>query len=119
MAGIVLVLALQAFGEPGRPAPSPTSTTVAFMAGRTSLGTPLTTVLEPSTTTSSTKPGQDPAASAPRATAPPASPTTRPVTSAPQTTRPPRPTTTQAPTTTAAPTTAAPPTTTTSAPAST
>jgi hypothetical protein len=123
-AGIVLVLALQAFGEPGRVAPSPTSTTVAFMAGGTGLGTPLTTVLEPSTTTSSTQPDQDPVTSAPRATAPPASPTTRPVTSAPETTRPPRSTTAQAPTTTTAPTTTAPttappPTTTTSAPAST
>lgn len=117
-AGIVLVLALQAFGEPG-PAPSPTSTTVAVAAGGTSLGTPLTTVLEPSTTTSSTQPALVPATSAPRATTPPAPPTTRPATTAPQTTSAPRPTTTRAPTTTAATTTTAPATTTTSAPAPT
>ena len=117
-AGIVLVLALQAFGEPG-PAPSPTSTTVAVAAGGTSLGTPLTTVLEPSTTTSSTRPALVPATSAPRATTPPAPPTTRPATTAPQTTSAPRPTTTRAPTTTVATTTTAPATTTTSAPAPT
>jgi DNA-directed RNA polymerase specialized sigma24 family protein len=114
-AGIVLVLGLQAFGEPG-PAPGPTSTTVAVAAGGTSLGTPLTTVLEPSTTTSSTQPALAPATSTPRATAPPAAPTTRPATTAPQTTRGPRPTTTRAPTTTVPTTTTAPPTTTTSAP---
>jgi DNA-directed RNA polymerase specialized sigma24 family protein len=114
-AGIILVLTLQAFGKPG-PAPSPTSTTVAVAAGGTSLGTPLTTVLEPSTTTSSTQPTQVPATSAPRAATPPAPPTTRPVTTAPQTTSAPRPTTTRAPTTTVATTTTAPATTTTSAP---
>jgi DNA-directed RNA polymerase specialized sigma24 family protein len=117
-AGIVLVFALQAFGEPG-PAPSPTSTTVAVAAGGTSLGTPLTTVLEPSTTTSSTQPALVPATSAPRATTPPAPPTTRPATTAPQTTSAPRPTTTRAPTTTVATTTTAPATTTTLAPAPT
>jgi DNA-directed RNA polymerase specialized sigma24 family protein len=117
-AGIVLVFALQAFGEPG-PAPSPTSTTVAVAAGGTSLGTPLTTVLEPSTTTSSTQPALVPATSAPRATTPPAPPTTRPATTAPQTTSGPRPTTTRAPTTTVATTTTAPATTTTLAPAPT
>jgi RNA polymerase sigma-70 factor, ECF subfamily len=117
-AGIVLVLTLQAFGKPG-PAPGPTSTTVAVAAGGTSLGTPLTTVLEPSTTTSSTQPTQVPATSAPRAITPPAPPTTRPATTAPQTTSAPRPTTTRAPTTTVATTTTAPATTTTSAPAPT
>jgi RNA polymerase sigma-70 factor, ECF subfamily len=117
-AGIVLVLTLQAFGKPG-PAPGPTSTTVAVAAGGTSLGTPLTTVLEPSTTTSSTQPTQVPATSAPRAATPPAPPTTRPATTAPQTTSAPRPTTTRAPTTTVATTTTAPATTTTSAPAPT
>jgi DNA-directed RNA polymerase specialized sigma24 family protein len=117
-AGIVLVLALQAFGEPG-PAPSPTSTTVAVAAGGTSLGTPLTTVLEPSTTTSSTQPALVPATPAPRAITPPAPPWTRPATTAPQTTSAPRPTTTRAPTTTVATTTTAPATTTTSAPAPT
>lgn len=117
-AGIVLVLTLQAFGKPAPdPAPGPTSTTVAVAAGGTSLGTPLTTVLEPSTTTSSTRPTLVPATSAPRAAAPPAPPTTRPATTAPQTTSAPRPTTTRAPTTTVATTTTAPATTTTSAPA--
>jgi DNA-directed RNA polymerase specialized sigma24 family protein len=117
-AGIIVVLALHAFGEPGK-APSPTSTTVAAVAaGGTSLGTPLTTLLEPSTTTSTTRPPLPLATSAPRATAPPAPPTTRPAATAPQTTRGPRPTTTQAPTTTA-PTTTAATTTTTSAPAPT
>jgi DNA-directed RNA polymerase specialized sigma24 family protein len=115
-AGIIVVLALQAFGEPGRPVTGPTSTTLTVAAGGTSLGTPLTTVLEPSTTPSSTQPAQDPATSAPRATTPPAPPSSRPATSSPQTTRPPSPTTTRAPTTTVATTTTAAVTTTTSAP---
>ena len=119
-AGIVLVLALQAFGQPGPgPVPSPTSTTAAVAAGGTSLGTPLTTVLGPSTTTSSTQPAQVPPTSAPRAITPATPQTTRPATTAPQTTSAPRPTTTRAPTTTVASTTTAPPTTTTSAPAPT
>jgi DNA-directed RNA polymerase specialized sigma24 family protein len=117
-AGIVLVLGLQAFGQPG-PSPSPTSTTAAVAAGGTSLGTPLTTVLGPSTTTSSTQPAEIPPTSAARAATPATPPTTRPATTAPQTTSALRPTTTRAPTTTVAPTTTAPPTTTTAAPAPT
>jgi DNA-directed RNA polymerase specialized sigma24 family protein len=114
-AGIIVVLALQAFGQPGA-APSPTSTTVAVATGGTSLGIPLTTVLEPSTTTSSTEPAQVPATSAPRAITPSAPPTARPATTAPKTTSAPRPTTTRGPTTTVATTTTAPATTTTAAP---
>jgi DNA-directed RNA polymerase specialized sigma24 family protein len=118
VAGIVVVLALQAFGEPERP-PSPASTTRANAApGVTSLGTPLTSALQPSTTTS-TQPAPTSVASTPRGTAPPSPQTTRPATTAPQTTRAPRPTTTRAPTTTAATTTTLPPTTTTVAPAPT
>jgi RNA polymerase sigma-70 factor (ECF subfamily) len=116
-AGIVVVLALQAFGQPAPP-PGPTSTTAAVAAAGTSLGTPLTTVLQPSTTTT-TQPALTSATSAPRAPAASAPQTTRPATTAPQTTGAPRPTTTRAPTTTAAPTTTTPPTTTTSAPAPT
>ncbi|HEV3012972.1 MAG TPA: hypothetical protein VG499_06845, partial [Actinomycetota bacterium] len=57
-AGIVVVLAFQAFGGPGAPPecggrPCPAPTTVAAAAGGgSSLGTPLTTGLQPSTTSS-------------------------------------------------------------------
>ena len=122
-AGIVVVLAVQAFGGQGaRPQgcggrPCPVSTTAAAAAGAgSSAGTPLTTVRE-STTTSSTV-GDDVgvvAPTVPRNSAVTAPPTTRPATTAPPTTRP-RPTTTTVPSTTAPPTTA-PPTTTTAAPA--
>ena len=115
--GIVVVLALQAFGDPGpgggcggRPCPVPTTVAAVAAEAASSLGTPLTTVRE--TTTSSTAAGQAPATtSAPPATRPP---TSRPATTAPPTTLP-RPTTTRASTTTA-PTTTAPATTTTAAP---
>jgi hypothetical protein len=124
-AGILVVLGLQAFGEPAPPpcdgGPCPTSaTTAAVAAGGTSLGTPLSTVIEPSTTTSSTLPALAPATSASPAPAASTPATTRPATTAPRTTGSPRPTTTQPPTTTAAPTTTTiPPTTTTAAPAPT
>ena len=115
-AGIVLVLALQAFGKPappetcdGRPCPASTTAAVAAVGGG-SVGSPLTTVLEPSTT-STTLPAQGPAPTAPLTSAATRPPTTRPATTAP------RPTTTGAPTTTAPPTTA--PTTTTAATATT
>ena len=118
VAGIVVVLALQAFRQPEGP-PIPASTTLAAAApGVTSLGTPLTSAFQPSSTTS-TRPAPTSAASTPRATAPGAPQTTRPATTGPQTTRAPRPTTTRAPTTTAATTTTLPPTTTTAAPAPT
>ena len=120
-AGIVVVLAVQAFGGQGaRPQgcggrPCPVSTTAAAAAGAgSSAGTPLTTVRE-STTTSSTV-GDDVgvvAPTVPRNSAVTAPPTTRPATTAPPTTA--RPTTTTAPSTTAPPTTA-PSTTTTAAP---
>ena len=119
--GIVVVLALQAFGQPpptgtcdGRPCPA--STTVVAAAGGGSVGTPLTTVLQP-TTTSSTVPAQGPAPTAPQPSGATAPPTTRPASTAPATTAP-RPTTTRAPTTTA-PTTTAPTTTTTAPPVTT
>ena len=115
-AGIVVVLALQAFGKPappgtcdGRPCPASTTAVVAA-AGGDSIGTPLSTVLQP-TTTSTTVPAQAPAPTASPTTAASAPPTTRPATTAPPTTAP-RPTTTRAPTTTAAPTTVAATTTT-------
>jgi DNA-directed RNA polymerase specialized sigma24 family protein len=115
-AGIVVVLALQAFGKPappgtcdGRPCPASTTAAVAA-AGDNSVGTPLSTVLQP-TTTSTTLAGQAPAPTAPPSSAATAPPTTRPATTAPPTTAP-RPTTTRAPTTTAPPTTAATTTTT-------
>jgi DNA-directed RNA polymerase specialized sigma24 family protein len=115
-AGIVVVLALQAFGKPappgtcdGRPCPASTTAVVAA-AGGDSIGTPLSTVLQP-TTTSTTVPAQAPAPTASPTTAATAPPTTRPATTAPPTTAP-RPTTTRAPTTTAAPTTIAAATTT-------
>jgi RNA polymerase sigma-70 factor (ECF subfamily) len=118
-AGIVVVLALQAFGRAGPPTacggrPCPAPTTVAAAAGG-GLGPPLTTVL-PSTTTTSTLRDQAPAPTTARSSAPTTPPTTRPATSAAPTTRAPRPTTTtRRPTTTTPPTTAA--TTTTVAPA--
>jgi DNA-directed RNA polymerase specialized sigma24 family protein len=120
-AGIVALLALQAFGNPGpRPGcdgrPCPARTTVAAVAGVGNLGTPLTTIVESSTTTS-TAAEQAPPTSAPRTSAS-APPTTRPAPTAPQSTRAPRTTTTRAPTTTASTTTAAS-TTTTAAPAPT
>ena len=120
-AGIVVVLAVQAFGGQGAPPgcdgrPCPASTTVAAAAGaEDSIGTPLTTVRE-STTTSSTV-GDDlgvVSPTVPRTSAVTAPPTTRPATTAPPTTAAPRPTTTTVPSTTAPPTTA--PTTTTAAP---
>jgi len=119
-AGIVVVLALQAFGKPAPPGscdarPCPTSTTAAVAAaGDDSVGTPLGTVLQP--TTSTTVPALAPAPTAAPTSATAAPPTTRPGPTAPPTTAP-RPTTTRAPTTTAPPTTAA--TTTTAATATT
>jgi DNA-directed RNA polymerase specialized sigma24 family protein len=121
-AGIVVVLAVQAFGGQGAPPgcggrPCPVSTTAAAAAGAgSSVGTPLTTVRE-STTTSSTV-GADVgvvAPTVPRTSAVTAPPTTRPATTAPPTTARPRPTTTTVPSTSAPPTTD-PPTTTTAAP---
>ena len=122
--GDLVVLAVQAFGgQGGRPQgcggrPCPVSTTAAAAAGAgSSVGIPLTTVRE-STTTSSTV-GDDVgvvAPTVPRTSAVTAPPTTRPATTAPPTTARPRPTTTTVPSTTA-PTTTAPPTTTTAAPA--
>ena len=121
-AGIVVVLAVQAFGGQGaspgcdgRPCPVLTTSGAAAGAG-SSIGTPLTTVRE-STTTSSTV-GSDAGVvspTVPRTSAVTAPPTTRPATTAPPTTAAPRPTTTTVPSTTAPPTTA-PPTTTTAAP---
>jgi DNA-directed RNA polymerase specialized sigma24 family protein len=120
-AGIVVVLALQAFGKPAPPGscdarPCPASTTAAAVvaAGDDSVGTPLSTVLQP--TTSTTVPALAPAPTAAPTSAATAPPTTRPAATAPPTTAPPttapRPTTTRAPTTTAPPTTAATTTTT-------
>lgn len=117
--GIVGILALQAFGSAvppstcgGRPCPAPT---MVEPAGGGGLGTPLTTIREPATT-SSTLPGLLTPPTAQRASTAGTPPTTRPATTAPQTTRP-NPTTTRAPTTTGPPTT--PPTTTTGPPATT
>ena len=121
-AGIMVVLALQAFGDPGPPAacgasPCPAPTTAAAAAGGdSSLGTALTTLAEPPTTSTTRAKAATP--SAPRTSTAATPPTTRPATSAPQTTGAPRPTTTTAPPTTAPPTTAAP-TTTTAAPVTT
>jgi DNA-directed RNA polymerase specialized sigma24 family protein len=121
-AGIVVVLALQAFGRSGPPSacggqPCPAPTTVVAAAGGGGLGPPLTTV-RPSTTTTSTLPDQTSAPTTARSSAATVPATTRPATSAAPTTRAPRPpTTTRRPTTTAPPTTAA--TTTTAAPAPT
>jgi DNA-directed RNA polymerase specialized sigma24 family protein len=113
--GIVVVLALQAFGKPappgtcdGRPCPASTTAAVVAAAGN-SVGTPLSTVLQP--TTSTTLPAQAPAPTAAPTSAATAPPATRPATTAPATTAP-RPTTTRVPTTTAPPTTAAATTTT-------
>jgi DNA-directed RNA polymerase specialized sigma24 family protein len=114
-AGIVVVLALQAFGKPAPPGscdarPCPASTTAAVAAvGDDSVGTPLSTVLQP--TTSTTVPALAAAPTAAPTSAAAAPPTTRPASTAPPTTAP-RPTTTRAPTTTAPPTTAATTTTT-------
>jgi DNA-directed RNA polymerase specialized sigma24 family protein len=114
-AGIVVVLALQAFGKPappgscnGRPCPATTTAAVAA-AVDDSVGTPLSTVLQP--TTSTTVPALAPAPTAAPTSATAAPPTTRPASTAPPTTAP-RPTTTRASTTTAPPTTAATTTTT-------
>ena len=119
-AGIVVVLALQAFGGEGGPRtcdgrPCPASTTAAVAAADgSSIGTPLTTVVEP-TSTSSTL-GADDGGGSP-AVAPPTSaaapPTTRPATTAAPSTSASRPTTTTRATTTTAPTTTLPTTTTT------
>jgi DNA-directed RNA polymerase specialized sigma24 family protein len=114
-AGIVVILALQAFGKPAPPGncdarPCPASTTAAVAAvGDDSVGTPLSTVLQP--TTSTTVPALAAAPTAAPTSAAAAPPTTRPASTAPPTTAP-RPTTTRAPTTTAPPTTAATTTTT-------
>jgi len=124
-AGIVVVLALQAFGGPaptgacgGRPCPATTTVAVVAAAGTGSLGTPRTTVLQPSTTTS-TLAAVAPPPSAPRTSAATTPPSTRPATTAPPTTAAPRPPTTTRATTTTAPTTTGAPTTTTTAPAPT
>jgi DNA-directed RNA polymerase specialized sigma24 family protein len=115
-AGIVVVLAIQAFGKPAPPGtcdgrPCPASTTAAVVAAAdNSVGTPLSTVLQP-TTTSTTLAGQAPAPTAAPTSAATAPPATRPATTAPPTTAP-RSTTTRAPTTTTPPTTAATTTTT-------
>ena len=103
----------------GRPCPAPTTVAVAAGGGST-LGTPLPTGVESSTTTSTVAGDADavvPPPAAPRTSDATVPPSTRPVTTAPPTTEP-RPTTTTVPTTTAPPTTAAP-TTTTVAPAPT
>jgi DNA-directed RNA polymerase specialized sigma24 family protein len=120
-AGIMVVLALQAFGGPAPPlacdgGPCPPSTTVTAMAADGGLQPPLTTVVQPSTT-SSTVSALASAPADPQTTAATTPPTTRPATTAPPTTARPRPTTTRAPTTTAPTTTVA--TTTTVAPATT
>jgi len=124
-AGIVVVLTLQAFGDPappgacgGRPCPATTTVGVVVEAagGAGSLGTPRTTVLQPSTTTS-TVAAPAPPPSAPRTSAATTPSSTRPATTAPPTTAP-RPTTTTRATTTTAPTTTVA-TTTTTAPAPT
>jgi DNA-directed RNA polymerase specialized sigma24 family protein len=113
-AGIVVALALRAFGDPGpvgacggRPCPAPTTA----VAAASSVGTPLTTVLQPSTTGPAAT-GQAPSTS-PRSAPATSPPTTRPPTTAPPTTAPPRPTTTTRATTTTATPTTLPPTTTT------
>jgi RNA polymerase sigma-70 factor, ECF subfamily len=121
-AGIVVVLALQALGDPvppstcgGLPCPAPTTAGAGAAAGG-SLGTPLSTVRQATTTTGSSLRGlvsRPPTPPAPGATTPPP---TRPATTTPQTTRP-RPTTTRAATTTATTTTS--PATTTTTPTTT
>jgi DNA-directed RNA polymerase specialized sigma24 family protein len=114
--GIVVVLALQAFGGPGTPGrcdgrPCPAPTTVFAAAAGGGVGPPVTTVLRPSTTTT-TVPAPAAAPADPPSSAATAPPATRPATTAPRTTSAPRSTTTRPPSTTAA-------TTTTVAPAST
>jgi len=125
-AGIVVVLTLQAFGDPappgacgGRPCPATTTVAAVAAAGSGSLGTPRTTVIQPSTT-SSTLAAPAPSPSAPRTSPATTPPSTRPATTAPPSTAAPRTTTTttRAPTTTA-PTTTVATTTTTAAPAPT
>ena len=105
-AGIVVVLTLQAFGDPappgacgGRPCPATTTVAVVAAAGSSSLGTPRTTVIQPSTT-SSTLAAPAPSPSAPRTSPATTPPSTRPATTAPPTTT--APTTTVATTTTTA-----------------
>jgi DNA-directed RNA polymerase specialized sigma24 family protein len=124
--GIVVVLTLQAFGGSGQPTAcagpdcaAPTTRAVAAGGGR-SVGTPLTTQKESSTTSSTlaADPVVAPSSAVPRTSAATVPPSTRPPTTAPPTTAAPRPTTTTAPTTTAPPTTAST-TTTTVAPAPT
>jgi len=123
-AGIVLVLGLQAFGAQDKPRecggrPCPASTTAAVAAGEgdgSRIRTPLTTVVEPTTSsTVNAGPAAAPTA-APPASAVTAPPTTRPATTAAPTTSASRPTTTTRATTTTAPTTTLPTTTTTAAP---
>jgi DNA-directed RNA polymerase specialized sigma24 family protein len=124
--GIVVVLTLQVFAGSGRPTAcagpdcvAPTTRAVAA-GGRRSVGTPLTTEKESSTTSSTlaADPVVAPSSAVPRTSAATVPPSTRPPTTAPPTTAAPRPTTTTVPTTTAPPTTA-PTTTTTVAPAPT
>jgi DNA-directed RNA polymerase specialized sigma24 family protein len=124
--GIVVVLTLQAFVGSGQPAAcagpdcaAPTTRAVAA-GGRRSVGTPLTTEKESSTTSSTlaADPVVAPSSAVPRTSAATVPPSTRPPTTEPPTTAASRPTTTTAPTTTAPPTTA-PATTTTVAPAPT
>jgi DNA-directed RNA polymerase specialized sigma24 family protein len=127
-AGIVVVLALQAFGGQGGARecggrPCPVSTTVAVAVGEgdgSRIGTPLTTVEQPTTTSSTAgaAPGGAPPTAAPRTSAVTVPPTTRPATTAVPTTSASRPTTTTRATTTTAPPTTLP-TTTTAAPAPT
>jgi DNA-directed RNA polymerase specialized sigma24 family protein len=124
--GIVVVLTLQVLEGSAQPTACAgpdcsTSTTRVEAAGAgSSLGTPLTTK-EESTTTRSTlaaDPVVAPSSAVPRTSAVTVPPSTRPPTTAPPTTAAPRPTTTTVPTTTDPPTTAAS-TTTTVAPAPT
>jgi DNA-directed RNA polymerase specialized sigma24 family protein len=125
-AGIVLVLGLQAFGAQDGPRecggrPCPASTTAAVAAGEgdgSRIGTPLTTLVRSTTsTTVDAGPAGVAQTLAPPTSAVAAPPTTRPATTAAPTTSASRPTTTtRAPTTTAPPTTL-PTTTTTAAPA--
>jgi RNA polymerase sigma-70 factor (ECF subfamily) len=87
-AGIMVVLALQAFGDPGPPAacgasPCPAPTTAAAAAGGdSSLGTALTTLAEPPTTSTTGARAATP--SAPRTSTAATPPTTRPATSPPR-----------------------------------
>jgi DNA-directed RNA polymerase specialized sigma24 family protein len=124
---IVVILVLQAFGNPKPPpacrgASCPPATT-ARAAPASATAAPLTSIRPPATTTTTTSlpglPAPASAAPAPSPTARPttARPTTAPAATAPRTTRPPPTTTTRQPTTTDATTTSS--TTTTGAPAST